>query len=171
MKTAGKMDVITDSWTSSIFSLHLLSSMYILCCLTYRGIPEYLYSISLSFLYPPDHWPCSFHWLWFQMKPATAEHIKLLSCSAGVFLFRKSLFPIILAFKTLPKKSWTRASPNTAPTPQYFLRRWFPKRVRNSCKLFGSSGKFFRRRSHAWNDVMGVIRQKWEKYACQHLAG
>lgn len=88
IETAGKMDVITDIWTSSIFSLHSLSSMYILCCLTYSGIPEYPYSVSLSLLYPPDHWPCSFHWLWFQMKPATAEHI--LSCSHVVQVFFSS---------------------------------------------------------------------------------
>ena len=89
METAGKMDVISyHRHLSSIFSLHSLSSMYILCCLTYSGIPEYLYRVSLSFLYPPDHWPCSFHWLWFQMKPATAEHI--LSCSHVVQVFFSS---------------------------------------------------------------------------------
>lgn len=99
IETAGKMDVITDSWTSSIFSLHLLSSMYILCCLTYSGIPEYPYSVSLSLLYPPDHWPCSFHWLWFQMKPATAKHI--LSCSHVVQVFFSSAKACFQSFSLL----------------------------------------------------------------------
>lgn len=59
---------------------------------TYTAFP-------FSFLHPPDHWPCSFHWLWFQMKPATAKHI--LSCSHVVQVFFSSAKACFQSFSLL----------------------------------------------------------------------